>query len=684
MPNNSRSDGVRTLHLQPVLPEQLSEILSMDKDTFCERAEKMGWQPEYNPDDTFIDKIYDTIQKLKESNPGVLTNDHFLVKTAANILYRDLSKSPYKASHKLDLVNYATSPRTSEQSLGLLFNYKYEGKQNMLNAFEEDVKDEAAANNNSYRDSLDEVDITNFDYSYNPVLATKSWENNKLDFLAESKAFWNTMDDQNVLNTLYDACVGDDGILDEELAKQMRNLPTKTGGMTEAQIISAKKDAIQQVHNTFATKFHRLSERQKSAYYVAGTYLNEFIPKQEKEAYLRTPEGKKKTWLDNAFDNHAYVHGAYGTLSAIYNATLNAPEGSELWKLKDAFANMRPVGYDEKSMADQPALVTSMLLEDAKKVLGTAEKTEAVQRALKEIEEFEPKLAKARDEELKELPFARAYKFVTNADLEQVGSLAESMRGTENKDGAGPTDEFKEMLESMTKFSKETAGYGKGTAYGVWLMRAMKNLNDSIEKFVASEKKAKGEEYVQNPNVGLAVGALNKVNPFRAAEHRSEIAVRLYENLSNTKKEWYDWKNTDEYKDFLNALKAFKDKKPGDEGYEKAADDLKTYAMSYISKKKGGLNVDAHQTGGDARRKMAILSVALVDLTAAQQMVDEANKVRTAKGLKEIDLKELALKEGFGELVKDKIDHSKATVKAEPKKVKEAPELGGPKLPGMK
>ena len=89
--------------------------------------------------------------------------------------------------------------------------------------------------------------------------------------------------------------------------------------------------------------------------------------------------------------------------------------------------------------------------------------------------------------------------------------------------------------------------------------------------------------------------------------------------------------------------------------------------------------VDAHQTGGDARRKMAILSVALVDLGAAQQMVDEANKVRAGKKLKVIDLKELALKEGFGELIKDKIDKKNA-LRVPDNKVKEAPEFKGPSI----
>ena len=661
-------DGHRTLHLNNVPQKLLEEIRSMSEDDFMEKAAENGWDDDYE----FLKTIYDRLHDFDEPTP-----DNAVYKAAANILTRDLSSSKFKDAHKADLVNYTTGKENfmfyrNRTARGYEFRDTYD-------------RNVTSDENNNYRDSQDEKEITSFDYAYDPNAVKNSWVNGKMAFLDKcGKEIWTSPEERQLLGMFYDVCAAT-GRLDEDLSKTLTRFNTLKGDMTDQEVVDIKKSCIQDFRNQLFLKSVKTNptQLQTSAIANADKYLNETIPVLYDEAYSKTPEGMRENWVKTAFKNHEYVHGAYDTLRAIYDATSGAPQDSALGRLRKAFETGRPEGYDEKTMHDQPALVTSMLLDDAKKVLGEAEKTAEVNKALNAISEYEKLVSKGKTQEAADLPQARVFNAITEEEQRAIHDLADTMQKTENRDGAGLTAEFNNMIQSMKSFSHTALG-PIGSINGMFLKKAMTSMDQAIEQFIASEKQAKGEDYTLNPNVGLAAKAMDTVNPFRAAEHKAEIAQNLFQNLSNTKKEWYDRKNTTEYTTFLNSLKTFQNLKPGDEGYQKASDDLKRDAMDYISRKKGGLTVDAHQAGGDARRKMAILSVALVDMKAAQQMVDEANKIRATKGLKEINLKELALKEGFGELVKDKIDHSKATVKAEPKTVKEAPELGGPKLPGMK
>ena len=663
-------DGHRTLHLSNVPQKLLEEIRTMSEADFLDKAEENGWDAnnEYSNDNTFVKEIYKRLHAFSEVTP-----DNEVYKVAANILTRDLSKSKFADAHKADLVNHTTGKNNY-----MFYSNRTERGVQLRQIFDENVTSDE---DGMYRDSQDEKDITAFDYAYDPAAALNSWAAGKMAFLDEcGKEIWTSPEERKLLSELYDACAAN-GTPDEELANMLTRFNTRKGQMTEKDVVDVKKSCIQDFRNRLVQKSTKadLTPSQDAALANADSYLENTIPALYAEVHSHTAEGKRENWIKTAFNNLEYVHGAFDTLNAIYTVAQDAPADSALGKLLKAFETGKPEGYDAKTMSDQPALVTSMLLQDAKKVLGKAENTQQVQKALDTIAKYEEAVKKARAKEEKDLPFTRIYNAVTAKDQEAIRSLANTMADTKNSDGAGETKEFKDMLKSMRDFANSPLGGPLGSINGMRLSNCIKNMDAAIEQFITSEKKAMGEKVIQNANIGLAASAMNTVNPFRAAEHKSEIAQNLYQNLSNTRKEWYDRKDTAEYTKFLDSLKTFQEVRPGDEGYQKASDDLKKYAMEYINKKKGGLTVDAHQTGGDARRKMAILSVALVDLGAAQQMVDEANKVRASKKLKVIDLKELALKEGFGELIKDKIDKKNA-LRVPDNKVKEAPEFKGPSI----
>ena len=687
MPNPYSEDGRRKLYLNDVTQKQLEEISNISEKDFMDQAAKNGWDKER--DKKILGSVYRSIQ----DNKGFMGTNNPILKAAADILHKDLSQSRFPDSHKADLIGYITNTNTYIYFTGINYN----NREDLLEEYEKRVRfagrktDKEGNEYREYRNSNEETNITNFDYSVDPVEEANNWRNGREDFLKSCSNLWKRPEEQKLVGDLYDCCIGDDGILNKELAQRVKNLPYEYYVSKEpGDDIEYKTDRVVDVKNKMLLiKDEELTQAQKDCYNAINHYLDVSIKEQEREVYLQSPEGKRETFFNNCFANHQYVRAnQYDMLSAVYNACKDAPEGSDAYNLLRELESGKPKGYEEASMKDQPALVTSMLVKDMQEVLDKMAKDApddlSVNKAQTAVNEYARKIEPAVLKEKEDLPFMRVFMGISEQDQKDVRTLADTMEKDGNVNGKGKTNEFNNMINDMKAFSASMgAGANAGSIAGQALQKAMQKMNTSINAFVASEKLENGENNIQNPNIGLAVGALNTVDPLGAAEHRAQIAKNLYDNLNDTKKEWYDRKDTTEYTNFKEALRDFSQLKPGDEGYEAAKEKAGRLAKVYLEKKKGGLTVDAHQKGGDARRKMAILTVALVDPAAAQEMVNEANTVRAKKGLDTIDLKELARREGFGELKTDGIDKSKNTVRAKQPKSKEAPELNAPHLPGM-
>ncbi len=132
-------DTRRLIRLSPVPDRHFETIRNIrSEEEFIDAAAKMGWNEEQ--DRPFLHAVY---SKLKEQSAD-LDKGSLVVRTAANILTRDLTKSNWPNAHKMDLV---TSVIPTDSKRSGYFLYPMEDAERDFN---DRIREEAIAYDQKY------------------------------------------------------------------------------------------------------------------------------------------------------------------------------------------------------------------------------------------------------------------------------------------------------------------------------------------------------------------------------------------------------------------------------------------------------------------------------------------------------------------------------------------------------
>ncbi len=184
----------------------------------------MGWNEEQ--DRPFLHAVY---SKLKEQSAD-LDRGSLAVRTAANILTRDLTKSNWPNAHKMDLV---TSVIPTDSKRSGYFLYPMEDAER---DFSDRIREEAIAYDQKYvhnyknpyrelpgvepgelagyRGDIDEGPLTRFDYA---ALTEEEKLQQAEKVFSEAQKSWTAPEDPGMLDALRQACINKDGTINEKV-----------------------------------------------------------------------------------------------------------------------------------------------------------------------------------------------------------------------------------------------------------------------------------------------------------------------------------------------------------------------------------------------------------------------------------------------------------------------------------
>ncbi|MBE5860916.1 MAG: hypothetical protein E7301_12470 [Butyrivibrio sp.] len=638
------------LNFDNVTEEDLNQFKRLTFIDLKNKAHGLGWFD----DDGFLESIWEGFQR--DFNSGTLETDSPEAIIIKNILNNDLTNYTWKATFKYEISKYACT-------------YAYNGSE---------IKDYYAENYKvAYRDE---------NYKYGPIVEVdekqlqKDRQNNKDNWLSSRKEVWKRPEIKDLISDLYDCAFDKNDAFQERFAKNLDYTTDKNFYLNSTKNAEKFEEQVKYLRQELdRIPRHLRSDKHTNTLKKIDSYLNitikdekDKISQKEHEEWLKTPEGMKYTWVENTVSK-GYLMDFRPLLRKIYDACADAPEGSDLYNVKKMFEEGKSPDpeYKDISVDDYFYYVAKSMLEKARDTFQDID-NEKVQDALSAIEMFlseNKNLDELAQKEKDEIPFFRTYYKIGPFDQYQIGRLASALKADGNSKGKKDSKEFNELITSMELFSKSVSGPLASLA-GRLFSEALIDMKDKATAYIESEKKNNPEDYIENKNISIATVAIDKADPAKAINYRQELAADMYKNLKNATKKWYKFQfiNTSEFDQLLKALKTYSEISVTDEGYEKAAEELKKKAKKYIEEK-GGMLKEGVRSESEARREIALLALSTVDPEEAQKIVEIANKSKKRKH--KIELDALIEKTGIGfskdskytKFVADKVNVSESKVK---------------------
>ena len=574
--------------------------------------------------DRFLDQNfgYDDFEKAAKENgwlaEGQSTVDAQIDKDILKAAWNNFCAYDEKNRYRNGLEKTGSNAKNAMEILDDIMTQKlpsdkpYEKKSTYINS----IRDNALEN-----ETKNLANKINNDYLYDKLSAERALDPAKRNEVY--KHFPRSFGDRqkDLLMAGYDNCIDKDGKVYRELIHLAERYSDRDYGYEGGDDYSVDRKKCLEELKAELDKIpeDKRTDKQKDIIRDCEHVLTVDIPYQD----------EKKAWADKIIEENGFYSDTkwHETFYDIAHSLKDKPD-HPFHKVIKEIENGRVPEYNVTNVKKEmpknqstlyTALITDVIFKHAEEALK--DDGPLKDQLLAKIDEY--KKARPNDDErikqeAEDAPYEEAYKNFTKEDRKKLIEKAQFFVEDGNRRGNGETEEFKNLVNALNE-----AGDDKK-----YLFRSghalMAKLDRAIQEFQASEH----NNLLQNANVILTIDAQEKVNPEGAKITRQNLANDIYDTVKNTKKEWYDRKNTTEFGVMLDAMKTYCETDPDSEGYAKAAEDLENATKEYLRLKKGGLGTEAIQAGGEERRQRAVLALSLVNPEEAERMVREANKTR--------------------------------------------------------
>ena len=323
----STIDKRRLIRLRPVPDRHLETLRKFQsEEEFVEAAAKMGWNEEQ--DRPFLHAVY---AKLQEQSAD-LDRNSLAVRTAANILTRDLTKSNWPNAHKMDLVTSVIPSNSMESGYFLYpmedaerdFNdrireeaiaYDQKYVHNYNNPFRQPLPGVEPGELAGYRDNYEEGPLTRFNYA---TLTDEEKLQKAETIFSEARKAWTAPEDAGMLDALRQACVNKDGTIDEKilLATDRLNKPMPEDAQERAEHKNRILDSIRAELINHAVRYMgNTSTQQRATIQMIEDYKSGKLVERAKDAAHSTERERSAGNQAASAPRTVRSHGSVNMLS---------------------------------------------------------------------------------------------------------------------------------------------------------------------------------------------------------------------------------------------------------------------------------------------------------------------------------------------------------------------------------